>query len=57
MVKIKLLVPANVTLRRDDRIYRPGDSFEAEGDDEVEQWLRHGHAQEIKERRKITKRK
>jgi hypothetical protein len=57
MAKLKLVVPENVTLRRDDRIYRPGDSFEAERDDEVEQWLRHGYAREVKVQKRSAKRK
>ena len=48
MAKVKLQVADNVTLNRGGGIRRPGEHFEAERDDEVEQWLRLGYVSEIK---------
>ena len=55
--KVKLRVAENVTLRRGNRIYRPGDVVETERDDEVVQWLKLEYAAEVKTRKTIEKRK
>jgi hypothetical protein len=57
MAKVTLEVATNVTLPRDGSIRRAGDTLATERDDEVEQWLKHGYAREVKTRRKKTKRK
>ncbi len=51
MAKITLVVPENVTLNRDGRIQRPGDSFTTDRDDEVEQWIAHGYVTEVKKKK------
>ena len=57
MAKVTLEVATNVTLPRDGSIHRAGDTFETARDDEVEQWLKHGYAREVKTSRKKTTKK
>lgn len=48
MAKVKVVLAENVSLKRDGKVHRPGDVLETQRDDEVEQWLRHGYASEVK---------
>ena len=57
MAKIKLAVPKNLTLRRDDRIFAPATHSRLSATDEIERWLRHGYAQEVEAQKRSTKRK
>ena len=56
MAKVKLEVANNVSLYRGGHIRRAGDIFGIDSDDEIEQWLKHGYALEVKKSRtKATK--
>jgi hypothetical protein len=54
MAKTTLEVADNVSLNRDGKIYRAGDVFGAEKDDEIERWLALGYVSEVQTRRRST---
>jgi hypothetical protein len=55
MAKVKLEVANNVSLNRDGKIHKAGDTFEAERDDEIKRWLELGYVSEVKTRRAAKK--
>jgi hypothetical protein len=57
MAKIELKVADNVSLKREDRIYRAGETFSTAHDDEIDRWIALGYVEEIKTRRKKVTRK
>jgi hypothetical protein len=57
MAKIKLEVAHNVSLNRDGKIHKAGDTFEAERDDEIERWIALGYVVEQKSSRRRSSRK
>jgi hypothetical protein len=57
MAKVTTKVAHNVSLARGGSIHRAGDTFEADRDEEVEQWLKRGYAREIKTRRSTKARR
>jgi hypothetical protein len=57
MAKAKLEVAQNISLNRAGTIYRPGDTFEAEKDDEIERWLALGYVQKVRIRRRKAAKK
>jgi hypothetical protein len=49
MAKVKLEIAAdNVTVVREGRVYRTGDTFLAEHDDEIERWLTLGYVRKAR---------
>ena len=46
MARIKLEITANnVSVVREGRVYRTGDAFTADNDDEIERWLALGYVE------------
>ena len=55
MAKVKAEIRAdNVSLVREGRVYRTGDAFTAEMDDELEQWLRLGYVEKVRSSKKSS---
>ena len=54
MAKVKLEITANnVSVVREGRVYRTGDAFTTDADDEIERWLALGYVEKaLKGKRK-----
>jgi len=52
MAKLKLEVAHNVSLNRDGKIHKAGDTFEAERDYEINRWIALGYVVEQKSARR-----
>jgi hypothetical protein len=51
MAKVKLEIAANnVTVVREGRVYRTGDTFLVEHDDEIAQWLKLGYVRKTRKK-------
>ncbi len=48
MAKVKLEITANnVSVAREGRVYRTGDAFTTDDDDEIERWLALGYVSKV----------
>jgi hypothetical protein len=48
MAMVRLQIPDNASLNVAGHVYRAGETFEAERDDTVEQWLAAGTVEQVK---------